>query len=87
MRYLPLIAMTFLVFYFIVIRPEAEKERLHKKMMDELKKGDSVLTSGGILGRVSEVEERFVVLEVSSGVKVRVERKHVVSRVENGEKK
>ena len=69
----------FVVFYFFMIRPQSKKAKEDKKFRDELKKGDKVVTIGGIHGKVAEVKESAIVLEVGNNVKFRVE-KSAISR-------
>lgn len=68
------------VFYFILIRPQMKQAKAHKKMVESLAKGDEVVTSGGLLGRISEMGDSFVLLEVAKDVQVKVQ-KHAVSAV------
>jgi preprotein translocase subunit YajC len=75
--WLPLIFI-FVVAYFLLIRPQAKKAKEHRKMVAELAKGDEVVTGGGLLGRITEVGEGFVLLEVAQGIEVKVQ-KHAVS--------
>ncbi|MCB9187015.1 MAG: preprotein translocase subunit YajC [Flavobacteriales bacterium] len=69
----------FVVFYFFMIRPQSKKAKDDKKFRDELKQGDKVVTIGGIHGKVADVKESAVILEVSNNVKLRVE-KSAISR-------
>ncbi|NND72003.1 MAG: preprotein translocase subunit YajC [Rhodothermales bacterium] len=69
----PLI-LIFIVFYFFIIRPQKKKEDDRKKMIEAVKKGDSVVTIGGIHGRVLKVEDTRVLVEIDSNVKVKVEK-------------
>ena len=74
--FLPLI-LIFAVFYFLLIRPQTKRAKEHKKMVAELKNGDEVVTSGGVLGRIVEAGEQFVTLEVAEGVQLKVQRNTV----------
>jgi preprotein translocase subunit YajC len=76
---LPLI-LIFVVFYFLLIRPQAKRAKEHKAMVAALAVGDEVVTSGGILGRITEAGEQFLTVEVAEGVRVKVQR-HTVSSV------
>nr|WP_216612629.1 preprotein translocase subunit YajC [Myxococcus xanthus] len=60
------------IMYFVMIRPQQKQLKEHRALLSALKKGDEVVTSGGILGKIHLVEERTVTLEVSSGVRIRV---------------
>lgn len=66
-------------FYFLMIRPQTKRAKEHKAMVEALKKGDEVVTGGGVLGRITEVGDNFVRLEVNeNGVQIKVQ-KHAVS--------
>ena len=79
MQLLPLI-LIFVVFYFLLIRPQAKRAKEHKAMVAALAVGDEVVTSGGILGKVTEAGEQFLTVEVAEGVRVKVQR-HTVSSI------
>src|SRR5512140_1710005 len=64
----------FVVFYFLLIRPQQKRAKEHKSMVDALGKGDEVITSGGMVGRVTELGENFIEVEIAEGVKVKVQR-------------
>jgi preprotein translocase subunit YajC len=70
----------FVVFYFLLIRPQAKRAKEHKAMVGALAIGDEVVTSGGILGKVMEASEQFLTLEIADGVRVKVQR-HTISSV------
>jgi preprotein translocase subunit YajC len=65
------------VFYFVFFRPQAKQAKAHQKFVSELKKGDEVLTQGGMIGVVFAVDDRTVTLDVGSGTKVRVVKAQV----------
>lgn len=70
--FVPLI-LIFAIMYFLLIRPQQKKVKEHQKMVDALRKGDQVVTAGGLIGKVSKVkDEKEVEVEVATGVKVRV---------------
>ena len=79
---LPMILMVFLIFYFLVTKPQRAKEEQHAKLMDSLKKGDMVISSGGIIGRVAGVEDDHILLEVASGVKVKFDKANILRMYE-----
>ena len=70
----------FVVFYFLLIRPQAKRAKEHRAMVSALAVGDEVATSGGILGRITEVSDQFLTIEIADGVRVKVQR-HTVSSV------
>ena len=76
---LPLV-LIFVVFYFLLIRPQAKRAKEHKAMVAALAVGDEVVTSGGILGKVTEAGDQFLTVEIAEGVQVKVQR-HTVSAV------
>lgn len=63
-----------LIFYFLLIRPANQRQKKHREMVEALKKGDTVIMSGGVIGKVTRLEETELTLEVSDGVRVRVMR-------------
>jgi preprotein translocase subunit YajC len=65
------------VFYFVFFRPQARQAKEHQKFVAEMKKGDEVLTQGGIIGVVHAVDDRTVMLDVGAGTKVRVVKSQV----------
>ncbi|MEZ5540498.1 MAG: preprotein translocase subunit YajC [Pseudomonadota bacterium] len=83
MSFLPLIFI-FVVFYFLLIRPQAKKAKEHKQMVEALAKGDEVVTNGGLLGRVSKVGDNFVELDITEGVTVKVQRQAVANLMPKG---
>jgi preprotein translocase subunit YajC len=79
MTFLPLILL-FVVFYFLMIRPQMKRQKEHRSMVSALAKGDEVVTNGGLAGRVDEVGEAFITLEIAPNVKIKVQ-KGAVSQV------
>ncbi|MEY3220253.1 MAG: preprotein translocase subunit YajC [Pseudomonadota bacterium] len=71
--FLPLIVL-FAVFYFLLIRPQTKRVKEHKQMVDNLAKGDEVVTTGGLLGKIIELGDNFVVIEVAQDVQLKVQR-------------
>jgi preprotein translocase subunit YajC len=66
--------MLIVVFYFLLIRPQQKKQKEHKAMVDALAVGTEIVTGGGVLGKVTEVGEQFVTVEVAPGVNIKVQR-------------
>ena len=83
MSCLPLIFI-FVVFYFLLIRPQSKKAKEHREMVKALAKGDEVVTNGGLLGRISNVGESFVEVEISEGLKVKVQRQAIAALMPKG---
>ena len=79
LQMLPLV-LIFVVFYFLLIRPQAKRAKEHKAMVAALGVGDEVVTSGGILGKITETGEQFVTVEIANGVQVKVQR-HTIGTV------
>ena len=74
----------FALFYFVMIRPQRRKQKEHEMMVQELQKGDRVITAGGIYGTIESLSEDSIVLKVESGATIRVARGSVVGRRETG---
>lgn len=77
---LPLI-LIFAVFYFLLIRPQQRKMKDHRALIDSLKRGDQVLTSGGIFGKITKVDETTVTVEIAKEVQVQVQRSTIADVV------
>jgi len=76
---LPLLLM-FGIFYFLLIRPQQKKAKEHKNMVTALKKGDEIITTGGILAKVTDVDEAFMTCKIAENVEIKVQS-HAVSTV------
>jgi preprotein translocase subunit YajC len=83
MSFLPLVIL-FGVFYFMLIRPQMKRAKEQRAMVAALSKGDEVLTNGGLLGRIDDINEQFVSLEVASGVIVKLRRDAVSAVLPKG---
>jgi len=81
--FLPLIII-FVLFYFLLIRPQQKRMKDHRKMVSELAKGDEVVTNGGTLGKITGIDDNFVTLEVAKGVEIRVQRSAVQAMMPKG---
>jgi preprotein translocase subunit YajC len=82
--FLPLI-LIFVVFYFLLIRPQQKKLKEHKAMLTAIRRGDRVVTNGGIIGSVTKVEERELIVEIAEGVRVHVARDMITTVVSKTE--
>jgi preprotein translocase subunit YajC len=69
----------FLIFYFMIIRPQQKRTKEREKLLSSIQKGDKVITNGGIHGVVSSVEEKTVILQVSDNTKLKFERSAITS--------
>ncbi len=71
MQMVPL-ALIFVVFYFLLIRPQQQRAKAHAAKVDAVKRGDTVVTAGGLIGKVTKIVDGEIEVEIASGVKVRV---------------
>jgi len=77
--FLPLIVI-FVLFYFLLIRPQNKRQKEHRQMVETLGNGDEIVTGGGVLGKVTEVGEQFVTVEIAEKVSIKIQ-KHTISSV------
>jgi len=74
LAFLPFI-LIFVVFYFLILRPQQKQNKERKKMLSELKRGDDIITSGGIYGKITNVSEDDVItLEIAKGISIKITR-------------
>ena len=83
MSFLPLIVI-FAVLYFMLIRPQMKRSKEHRQLVSQLAKGDEVVTNGGLLGRITDVTDTFITLEVADNVKSKFQRQAVASVMPKG---
>lgn len=83
MSFLPIVLM-FAVLWFIMIRPQMKRQKESKAMLEALAKNDEVVTAGGILGRVTKVNENYVTLEVAEGTEITVQKNAVTTVLPKG---
>lgn len=76
------LVMIFGVFYFLIIRPQRKRQKEHNNLVQELRKGDNVITAGGIHGVIESVSDEVVLMKIESGSVIRVEKNSVVRRRE-----
>jgi len=76
MSMLPIILM-FILLYFIMIRPQMKRAKEHKSMVDALQKGDEVVAAGGVVGRISKINDNYITLQIAESVEIRVQRPSV----------
>jgi len=79
-QFLPLILL-FVIFYFLIIRPQQKQQKAHKEMLDSLKKGDRIVTSGGLIAEVVKPEEDFIKIRLNDETIVRLERAYVARKL------
>lgn len=73
-----------LVFYFIVWRPQSKRAKEHRELVSGLSKGDEVVTNGGVLGRITRVEEQYLVVEVANNVELKLQKHAVAAALPKG---
>jgi preprotein translocase subunit YajC len=74
----------FVVLYFVMIRPQMKRQKEHKAMVDALAKGDEVVTTGGLVGKVTRLGESFLYLEIGNGIEVQLQRGAVIQVLPKG---
>lgn len=79
-----MVALMVVIFYFLLIRPQSKQAKEHKAMLSSLKKGDSVVIGGGVLGRIHQVAEKTVMVEVAQGVRLRVLLNSITNKAPEG---
>ncbi len=82
--FIPLILM-FVIFYFLLIRPQQKKSKDHKAMISNLKKGDRIITSGGIHGRITGESDTTLTVEIAEKVRVKVNRGNIGGLIQPGQ--
>ena len=80
MNFLPIILIV-VVFYFFMIRPQMKKTKLEKQFKESIKKGDKVVTIGGVHGKIIEVQEKTFILEIADDIKVKIEKSAISADV------
>lgn len=76
--FFPLILM-FVIFYFLLIRPQQKKQKDHKNLLANLKRGDEVVTAGGLIGRITAITDRTITIEVADKIRVKVLRAQIMT--------
>ncbi|MFC2066121.1 preprotein translocase subunit YajC [Chloroflexota bacterium] len=76
------LVLIFGVFYFLMIRPQRKRQKEHQEMVQELQKGDKVITAGGIYGQIESLDQESIVLKIESGATIRIARGSVIGRRE-----
>jgi len=83
---IPLILM-FVVFYFLLIRPQQKRAKEHQNMLANLKRGDPIITNGGVLGKITGLSDKTVTVEVAEKIRLRVLRSHIAGKQSEFESK
>ena len=74
----------FVLFYFIAIRPQRKRQKEHQQMVSALSKGDEVVTNGGILGKIVELSDQYLTVEIADNVKIKIQRNAVSTVLPKG---
>ncbi|WP_457606835.1 preprotein translocase subunit YajC [Nitratifractor sp.] len=80
-QFLPLILL-FVIFYFLIIRPQQKQQKAHKEMLASLKKGDKIVTNGGLIAEVIKPEEDFIKIRLNEDTVVKLDRAYVARRID-----
>ena len=78
--FLFMIIIFFVIFYFMLIRPQTKQAKEHRQMVESLSKGDEIVTTGGMLGRINKIGDNFIAIEIASNTEIKVQ-KNAVSAV------
>ena len=83
LEFLPLVLL-FVIFYFFLIRPQQKRQKEHQNLIAALEKGDEVVSSGGVVGTITKVEDDFVIARVTDGVELRFQKPAVIATLPKG---
>ncbi len=81
MQMAPMFVIVFMIFYFLVVKPQNQKLKTHQQLLSDLKSGDRVITTGGILGKVASIDEESISLEVAPNVKIKFDKEFITKKV------
>ncbi|HAY41537.1 MAG TPA: preprotein translocase subunit YajC [Gammaproteobacteria bacterium] len=81
---IPFLLVMFVLMYFLLIRPQQKRAKDHKSLLAELKKGDEIVTNGGVVGKIISVDDSFADLEISKGVIVKVQKQGINQKMPKG---
>ncbi|WP_223669107.1 preprotein translocase subunit YajC [Kangiella shandongensis] len=84
MSFLVMFVPLILIMYFMMIRPQQKKMKQHKEMMGALEKGDEVMTTGGIIGKISKIKDDYVVLSLSEGMDIKFQKASIAQTLPKG---
>ncbi len=79
-----MMGVVFAIFYFLIIRPQSKAQKAHREKLSRLKKGDEVVTTGGLIGTIFSVTDELLMVEIADKVRVRIMRSQVSSRLNEG---
>jgi preprotein translocase subunit YajC len=83
MSFLPYIII-FVLFYFMLIRPQLKQAKAHKLMIESLKKDDEIVTNGGVLGKIVTIKDHFVTLEIATGTQMHIQKQSIQTLLPKG---
>ena len=83
-QFLPFILIA-VIFYFFIIRPQSKQRQLLSEMIKNLENGDKVITKGGIIGKISDISENFIILELHDGTKIKILKNAIISLMDEKE--
>lgn len=81
--FLPFIII-FVLFYFMLIRPQMKQAKEHRALLDSLKMGDEVISNSGILGRITKLNTQFIIIEVASNVEIKIQKQAIQTLLPKG---
>jgi preprotein translocase subunit YajC len=81
---IPFLLVMFVLMYFLLIRPQQKRAKDHKSLLSELKKGDEIVTNGGLVGKITKVDDSFADLEISKGIIVKVQKQGINQKMPKG---
>lgn len=81
---LVMIVVMIAVFYFLLIRPQQKRAKEHQQLVNELAKGDEVITAGGILGKITKVDENYAVVEIADNMEIKLQKSSIQSTLPKG---
>ena len=81
--FLPFIII-FVLFYFMLIRPQMKQAKEHRALLDSLKMGDEVISNSGILGRITKINTQFIIIEVASNVEIKIQKQAIQTLLPKG---
>jgi preprotein translocase subunit YajC len=78
-QFLPLVLL-FAIFYFLIIRPQQQQQKAHNEMLEALKKGDKIITNGGLIAEIVKTEESFLKIKLNDNIIVKLDKKYVAQK-------
>ena len=85
-HFLMMLGLMFVIFYFLLIRPQTKQRRQHEDMLNSLKAGDRIVTTGGLYGKITAIKDQVVTLEIAEKVRVKVVRGNIAGKAQSQER-